>query len=149
MSTKSDKTPGRRIDPYLGYRFKVEIKGIMIAGFSDVSGLNIQTEYERKRFGGVNDRDFVFITGSKYSELVLSHGLIDTELWDWYQEIVNGKIIRKDGTIYLMNGAGEQGLSWHFFQAYPVKWEGPVLNAGGNTVATEKITLVHDRLAKA
>ena len=31
-----------RIDPYLGFRFLVEIEGLLVAGFSEVSGLQAE-----------------------------------------------------------------------------------------------------------
>lgn len=40
--------PGYRKDPYLTFNFVVEIDGIAVAGFTDVSGLSIETQVERK-----------------------------------------------------------------------------------------------------
>ena len=46
---------GKRKDPYSGFRFQVEIDGIIAGGFTDVSGLSVQTEVDSIREGGVND----------------------------------------------------------------------------------------------
>ena len=42
-----------RADPYLGFRFLVEIEGLIVGGFSEVSGLQAETEFEEVREGGV------------------------------------------------------------------------------------------------
>lgn len=44
-----------RTDPYLNFRFLVEIHGLIVGGFSEVSGLQSETDIEEIREGGVND----------------------------------------------------------------------------------------------
>lgn len=39
----------QRLDPFLSQMFLVEIDGIVVAGFSDVSGLQAETEFEEIR----------------------------------------------------------------------------------------------------
>lgn len=41
-----------RKDPYRGFRFRVEIEGIIAGGFSEVSGLQVETQVEEHREGG-------------------------------------------------------------------------------------------------
>jgi len=36
--------PGKRRDPYVNFNFLVEINGMIEAGFSEVSGLYIETD---------------------------------------------------------------------------------------------------------
>lgn len=143
------KTMGSRLDPYFAHRFLVEIEGIIAGGFTDVSGLTIETSVERKMFGGENNIEYKFITGTKYTDLVLKHGLTDHDLiWTWYEDVTNGNIKRRSGTIYLLDSKGMPAMWWDFFEAYPIKWEGPVFNAAQNTVATESLTLTHRGLTK-
>ena len=44
-----------RRDPYAGFRFVVEIDGLLQGGFAKVRGLNRETKVESFREGGVND----------------------------------------------------------------------------------------------
>ncbi len=44
-------------DPYMNFRFRVELGGIISAGFSDVSGLSVETEVETRKEGGENTYD--------------------------------------------------------------------------------------------
>lgn len=143
------KDPGKRRDPYIANNFLVEIDGIAIASFTDVSGLSIDTEVERKRFGGENDKEYAFITQSKYGDITLKHGTTDQEyLWKWYSNIIKGKIMRRDGSIYLLDNRGNAVVWWDFFNAFPIKWEGPAFSASGNSVAIETLVLTHQGLQR-
>ncbi|MCD4767267.1 MAG: phage tail protein [Methanosarcinales archaeon] len=141
---------GKRSDPYSAYRFKVEIEGIIAAGFTDVSGLTIETEVETIKEGGVNNYEYKLPKFTKYSNITLKRGLIDLKLWDWYQTVISGKFKRKSGTIYLLDHSRNKTLDYYdFYEAYPIKWEGPTFNAKNSTVASETLVLAHKHLIKA
>jgi phage tail-like protein len=140
---------GLRLDPYSAYNFLVEIEGIIAGGFTDVSGLSINTEVERKMFGGENDREYTFIKCTKYTDLTLKHGISDLDLlWNWYDDVIQGKIERKNGSIYLLDHQGIPAMWWNFIEAYPIKWDGPTFNAANSTVATETLVITHGGLSK-
>ena len=83
------------------------------------------------------------------SNLVLKHGLMDGGvLWEWLQDVVDGGFERHNGSIILMNSAGEPVWRWNFKDAYPVRWVGPELRAGTAEVAIETLELVHRGLSK-
>ncbi|VVB94584.1 T4-like virus tail tube protein gp19 [uncultured archaeon] len=134
---------GKRKDPYSGFRFQVEIDGIIAGGFTDVSGLSVQTEVDSIREGGVNDFEYKLPRGTKYTDITLKRGLTDWELYNWYKDVIHGKISRKSGAIYLLDHEGNQLMDWYFFEAYPVKWEVSSFNATSNTVASETLILTH------
>jgi phage tail-like protein len=137
---------GIRRDPYSGYNFIVAIEGIITAGFTEVSGLSMETEFETLKEGGVNDYVHKLPTGTKYTDITLTRGLVDWELWAWYRMNVRGWVKKKSGTICLLDHSGSPVFMWFFFDAFPIKWEGPTLNAATNTVATEKLVLTHQGL---
>lgn len=137
---------GVRKDPYSGYNFIVEIEGIIAAGFTEVSGLSMQTEVDTIKEGGVNDYEHKLPRGIKYTDITLKRGLVDWELWAWYRSTVHGTIERKSGIISLRDHSGNTVSRWFFFDAFPVKWEGPALNAATNTVASETLVLTHQGL---
>ncbi|HEX2926971.1 MAG TPA: phage tail protein [Ruminiclostridium sp.] len=137
--------PGCRKDPYLAFNFVVEIDGIAVAGFTDVSGLSIETQVERKTFGGENHREFTFFTQTKYTDITLKHGITgDDYMWNWYQQVVNGRIHRKNGSICLLDHSGNPKLWWDFLEACPIKWEGPAFSATSSSVAAETLVLTHN-----
>jgi phage tail-like protein len=137
---------GKRSDPYGAFNFLVEIEGIIEGGFTEVSGLSIQTEYDTVKEGGNNSFEHKLPKGTKYTDITLKRGITDWELYDWYQDVINGKIERKSGSIYLIDSSGERVMEWDFLEAFPVKWDGPAFNAGSNAIATETLVLAHHGL---
>jgi phage tail-like protein len=107
----------------------------------------METEFDTIKEGGVNDYEHKLPRGIKYSDITLKRGLVDWKLWSWYQKTVYGKIERKNGTISLRDHSGNTVLmSWSFYGAFPIKWEGPVLSADTNKVAIESLVLAHQGL---
>jgi len=138
--------------PLLNYRYRVEISGLVVAGFSEVSGLEQEIEVEEFNEGGA---DFVhhFPKGIKHSNLILKRGLSTSdELRKWYQNVLKaisyGSAIPKSSNIYIsiINPAGEDEVRFYIKEAYPIKWSGPQLNANGSDVAIETLELVHEGL---
>lgn len=140
-----------RTDPYLTFRFLIEIEGLVLGGFTEVSGLQIEVETEDYREGGLNEYIHKLAGPTRYpSNLVLKRGLTDIEtLWGWHQEVTRGFIRRKNGSIVLRDVVGEERWRWNFVQAYPVRWVGPELRAGTAEVAVETLELVHRGLTRA
>lgn len=141
---------GIRSDPYLSARFLVEIEGILMAGFQEVTGMQVETETEDYREGGVNEYVHRLAGPTRYPQnLVLKKGLTDLEdLWEWHQDVVRGRIVRRNGTILLLDRAGLPAMWWDFTDAYPVKWSGPEFRAEQGAVAVEQLELVHRGISK-
>jgi phage tail-like protein len=140
---------GEKIYPYTSFRFRVEIEGITVAQVSEVTGLQLETEIESYEEGGVNDFIHQLPKRTKYQHITLKRGITDLdEMWKWHQDVVNGKVERKDGSIILMDSEGEDKWRWNFTKAYPVKWIGPEFRADSNTVAFETIELAHHGIKK-
>ncbi len=135
----------RRGDPYLSFNFLVEVEGLVVGGFNDVSGLQSEIEVNDYREGGVNDYIHRLAGPARYpSNLVLKHGLTDdTTLWLWHRDVRRGIIIRRKVTILLQDASGSTVNSWILEKAYPVRWVGPELKADSSTVAIETLELVH------
>ena len=133
-------------DPYLAFNFRVKIAHVTVAGFSEVSGLNVETEVETFREGGVNGYEVQLAGANKFpSKIVLKRGLayID-DLWVWYKQIIAGDVQRRDVTITLLDHAGETELrNWTFLKACPIKWTGPELKAQTASIAFQAVELIH------
>lgn len=138
-----------RTDPYKSFNFRIEINGITAAQFSEVTGLQLETETEAFEEGGVNDFVHQLPKRTKYQHIVLKRGISDAdEMWNWYQDVVNGQLKRKTGSIILGDVEGTDKLRWDFFEAFPVKWAGPEFKADSNAVAFETIELAHQGIKK-
>jgi phage tail-like protein len=140
---------GVRVDPYFSFNFFVEIQGILSGGFTEVSGLQAETETQEYAEGGLNDYVHRFAGRTRWPPLVLKHGLTPIDaLWRWHQKVVRGSVIRLNGTIYLLNEMRFPVLWWNFKNAFPAKWTGPDLRAGSSDIAFESIELVHQGLSR-
>jgi phage tail-like protein len=143
----------KRQDPYLSSLFKIEIDGVIEAGFSECSGLQVETEFEEYREGGVNEFVHRLPKLTKYQTITLKRGRTESDkLWNWHQEVIKGKFsvsTRKGGSIILLDAKGEEKCRWSFVGAYPVKWVGPDLRADQGAIAVETLELVHHGLTKA
>lgn len=140
-----------RNDPYRNFNFVVEIQGIQSAGFTDCSGFGASTDPIEYREGGKNTTTHKLPGQTKYTNIVLKWGLTDSrDLYDWYRDVVNGKIRRAHGSIvvYDVDGLTEKAR-WNFFDAWPTKWDGPDFSAKGNDVAIETLELAHERIERA
>jgi phage tail-like protein len=134
----------RDVDPYGAYRFRVEIQSLQVGGFTEISGLEREVQLEDYREGGINDYTHKLATVTKYPNLTLKRGLADAaELWQWHQDVVNGKIERRQISVLLMDTLGQDRWRWVFEKAYPVKWSGGAFNASNNAVFVESVEFAH------
>jgi phage tail-like protein len=141
---------GERKDPYGGYNFRVEIDGIDRGGFREVSGVDGAQDPVEYREGteGLTPRKLPGL--NKYSNISLKWGTTDdASLWDWRKKAIDGTVERKNGSIVLMDDAGEEKVRWNFREGWPTKWTGPGLNATDNARAIETLEIAHEGVEKA
>lgn len=141
---------GVRVDPARNFNFLVELDGIARANFSECSGLDSTIESIEYREGGDNTTVRKLAGKTTYSDIVLKWGVTDsTELYDWHYQAVQGNIQRKTGSIVLYDLANANEVArWNFEKAWPMKWEGASLNATGNEVAIETLTIAHEGIRR-
>lgn len=135
-----------RNDPFRGYNFHVDIEGIGVGSFSEVSGLTAEGDAVDYREGTDQSNNVRKLVGlRKFAALVFKRGYIkDDTLWQWYVRIANGQDDRRNGTIVLENEAHQAVLRWNFENAWINKIEGPSFKASGNEVAIESMELMHE-----
>lgn len=138
-----------RNDPFIAFRFEVRMDGKPVGGFSECSGLQVETEVQEYAEGGLNTHLHKFVTRSKQSNITLKRGIINRDLWEWHNQLVQGQIAHRDGSILLYDPAGEEiVMEWQFRRAFPSKFTGPELNATQNSVAVETLELSHHGLER-
>jgi phage tail-like protein len=141
--------PGRREDVFVAFRFVVRVDDLVLGGFSECGGLQLETEVQDYPEGGQNSYLHKLPGRVKQTNIRLKRGLAQRALWDWYARNIDGELVRRNGSVQLTDGAGEVAAEWQFSRAYPVKWQGPDLNATQNQVAAEQIELAYEGLRKA
>lgn len=135
-----------RKDPYFGYNFAVELDGITRMGFKGCTGLDSSTTSTKYREGtdtSLAQRELPSLLS--HSAITLTRGITDDRaLWDWRNDIAQGKGTRHDISIVLRNDTGEEKIRWNLKNAFPTKWSGPSFDATADAVAIETLELTHE-----
>lgn len=133
-----------RLDPIPAFRFTVRFDDLPPGGFSDCSGLQMETEIQDYHEGGVNTHTWKFATRTKQANVTLKRGIVDKLMWTWYEAIARGQMQFRNATITVLDPAGaDEAIEFQVVQAFPVKWVGPDLSASQNNLAVETIELAH------
>jgi phage tail-like protein len=141
---------GQRVDPYRNFNFLVEIDGITQAGFSDCSGFGASNGPIEYREGGELKTVRKLPGLTKYTNITLKWGLTDSkDLYNWFRDVVNGKIQRKNGSIIVLDLEGQEKARWTFFNGWPTKFDHPDLSAKGTDVAIETLEIAIENLERA
>jgi phage tail-like protein len=138
-----------RPDPYRVFRFIVEIEGLQAGGFQSVTGIERQTQVEPYREGGVNDFEHQLVVKTTYPALTLKRGLVNRSMWEWHQDVIEGRVQRRTVSVLLLDLDGNEAWRWVCVGAYPAKWTGAELDGLANAVATESVELVHHGLTRS
>src|SRR5688572_530140 len=142
---------GKRIDPLRIFNYLVELDGIAQGSFTECSGLGSTTEVIEHREGGNNTTPYKLPGKTTYTDITLKWGVTASrELWNWRQQIVDGVIVRKNGSVVIYDQTNKVEMArWNFVEAWPSKWEGPGLNAKGTDVAIDTLVLSHEGIKRA
>jgi phage tail-like protein len=142
-----------RTDPYVNFRFLVEIDGIAMAAFSECNGFGSRVDVVEYREGG--DPSTVRKRPGRvtYPDITLRWGVADTawarQLVEWHLTVVNNAIERRNGSIVLLDDAGREAERWNFFSAWPSALDYPDFSARGNEIAINTLTVTCERLEPA
>jgi phage tail-like protein len=139
---------GTRTDPYRAFNFRVDVDGLTLAAFSEVSGLTADGDPVEYREGTDIPNTVRKLVGlRKFSNITLKRGYTQNqELWNWYRNIANGQSDRRSVSIILMDERKTDVMRWEVENAWINKIEGPSFKASGNEVAIESCDLVHEGL---
>jgi len=142
-SDRSTKKGSKVPDPVGALRFLVKADDCTIGRFAHCHGLAVEYEIEEYAEGGQNAFVHKLRGRMRYPNLVLSRGIThETGLQDWFLKTQKaGK--RGNISVSLLGPDGSPVRRWGFEGAFPVRWEGPVLNARSHTAATETLEIGH------
>ncbi len=138
MSRGSEKTKTQG-DFNLAHNFKLEIDGVIVGGFKEVSGL--ESEGERTAHNA-SSTEKNRPGRTKYANIVLRQGTLNNDLLNkWLKAVLDGKTERKSGSIISLDRDGKEVMRFNFFEAWPVKWKGPELNASNDLRTVDELDL--------
>ncbi|KAA3624881.1 MAG: phage tail protein [Bacteroidetes bacterium] len=141
--------------PLAKFHFQVDWGGTKI-GFSEVSGLDVETDIIEYRSGASPEYTPIKQPGlKKYSNITLKRGVFqsDNEFYDWWKETrmfqegnSTGSIYRRDITISLLNEEHEPIINWKLKRAWASKVQSTDLNASNSETAIETLEITHEGL---
>lgn len=115
----------------------VQVGGVNVGGFSEVTGLSTETNVAEYR-AGADQTSPRKITGvSKFTDVTLKRGVVpDSSLYDWYTSKVAKTVVLK-----VMPSSGPP-KSFHLHNCRPLKYAGPPLHGkGSGAVTIEELVL--------
>jgi phage tail-like protein len=85
-----------------------------------------------------------------YANIVLERGYTATDdLWQWRQNIENGKIDRRSGSVIILDQDGQTEVArYNFFEGWPCKWYVPDMSADSSAMAIEKIEIAVEKVER-
>ena len=132
--------------PMVTFYYKVEWGGTEI-GFTEVSGLDVETEVIEYRHGASPEHSKIKMPGmQKYSNITLKRGTFagNNENYAWWNSVQLNTIDRRDITISLLDPEGSAQVVWKVRNAWPTKVQSPGLKSDASEAAIESIELVHE-----
>ena len=130
------------------YHFVVNWGGAR-TGFSEVTGLGIETEVIEYREGNDPNAHTRKMPGlRKFSNITLKRGIVkgDSDFFKWINTQQMSTVERRDITISLLDETHAPIMTWKVRSAFPVKYTGPDLNGEASDVAMEELELTHEGL---
>lgn len=146
-------------DPIKVFRYKLEIAGFMGRyGFSEITGLEGETEVAEYREGGMNDTVQKSPGITKFADVTLRRGQLVgpssgyNMLYEWYQEIFSAtrgtgtaENFRRTLTLTQYTPLNQPGRVWTIDEAWPKKYK-PFsdLNATSSDNSIEEVVICHE-----
>ena len=134
--------------PYRTYNFRVEIDGIGEAQFAEVVVPAAEIAVVEYREGADKSSATRKLPGRvKYGNVVLKRGITaDLSLYQWFRAVSQGDFQPRNVMIVLLDAQRQDVRRWLARDAWPVKYDGPALNAQNNEVAIETLELAVEEI---
>lgn len=134
--------------------FALQLDEVTIATFRKCTGLTYKTDViESKEVTAEGKMIIRKVPGAtKWEPLTLERRVDDaTALEEWRQQVLDGKIdeARRNGSIVQFDSTLTEVARWNFENGWPSDWKASDLDAGANAIATETVTIQHERLYRA
>lgn len=145
-------------DPIKVFRFRVEIDGMIRAGFSECSGLSRTTAVAEYREGGMNDTVQKSAGLTTFGDLTLKRGQIlggdlggEDDFKDWCQQVFdvsvsgNAANYRRTFDVVQFNSLNQEVRRWTIFNAWPTGYKATGdLNASSSDNSIEELTIAYE-----
>lgn len=135
--------------PHGKFRYTVEVEGLELGGFSEVSGFDASIDVIEYREGDKVQTPMKIPGLKKYGNITLKQGVADKNaLYKWMETGFEKDVSRKTVTITLLDINGEPAASWQVINAWPTKYTAPDFNATSSEIAVETLELAHEGMTR-
>lgn len=130
----------------------LDLNDELTGGFTEVSGLDVETEPLEYRAGNMPQFSKLKKAGmQKYSNLTLKRGVFKgvNVFYNWWNSAVKAAdttAYHRNMTINLKNESGEVVMTWTVTNAFPIKVQSTDLKADANEIAIESMELAIESL---
>jgi phage tail-like protein len=140
-----------RQDPLRNFRFRVEIDGLVAAGFSEVHIGATTVDVIDYREGNEPNHVRKLPGLHKFANITLKRGVTTSlELYNWQKEIRQGLTsqARRNVAIIVADESGADQVRFIVSEAWPAKYEVSDLNGKGNEVMIELLELANEGMER-
>ena len=124
-------------DGFTSNRFSFEIDGVIVAGVHTIDGIEQESDVVEYRDGDPNRKP-----RPRPGKVRVTRDFDGTtDFANWFQTTLTGTLSRRSLSVIFHNDAGEETGRINFFNAYPVRWTGPSLDAAMSGHPTEALDL--------
>lgn len=136
-------------NPHGAFKFLVSIQGVNVAEFEECILPAVSIDVIEYRQGADVLNNVHKLPGLvRYGDLVLKRGIATSAnslaLWNWFSGFVSGSGTPASMTVTLQDRDKNEVFQWEFPNAWPVKYESPVLNAKVSALAIETVVIAVD-----
>jgi phage tail-like protein len=135
-------------NPHDTFNFLVTIDGVPAGNFTEcilpVASIDV-IEYREGADAVNNVHKLPGLV--RYGNLILKRGLATVAamaIWDWFSGFVKGTGSPALMTVTLMDAARNPVIRWSFTNAWPVKYESPILSGTASALAIETLEVAVD-----
>jgi phage tail-like protein len=134
------------------HNFKIEIDGVIVGSFREISGIESSVEVIEYRDGD-NPVTHKRPGRAKFSNIVMKRQYAGDHdpISEWFRDVFSGKTERKSGSIILTDRAGAEVLRYYLIDAWPARRNlKPEINPlNGRTFIVEEIELAVDWIERS
>jgi phage tail-like protein len=141
----ADQPSRSSINAAPSFRFVVAVNDAPYGVFTECSLPVVDWHTDPVTEGGLNTHVHTLIGRRKETRFTLKNGVGTGKLVSWYLATMAGDFtnsdrpLRRSVTITLKDSRKKTVMTWHIREAFPIKWTGPQLNTGDNTVAIQTL----------
>ncbi|NUS11774.1 MAG: phage tail protein [Streptomyces sp.] len=132
--------------------FGVQLGGYLVESIQEISGLTVEEEVVEVRQVSSDGKQIIRKQpGARLAgEITITRGIDkSSEFTKWIKETLNKGAVntaRQNLTIEIKDSEGSTVRRIQLMQGWASKWEGPALNAGQSSAATESVTIVFEEI---